>query len=36
MTISKSRLETQLGVLDSADLERVTAALCSALGIWNR
>ena len=36
MTISKDRLETLIGVLDSADMERVAVALCSALGIWNR
>ena len=36
MTICKDRLETQLGVLDSADLQRVATALCSVLDIWNR
>jgi len=36
MTICKDRLETQLGVLDSADMERVAMALCSVLEVWNR
>ena len=36
MTISKDRLDTQLGALDSADMERVAAALCSVLAIRNR